>query len=255
MVVGGNYTADWGGGTTVRMWECEPAGGGRSTGRDRHSPDALKNRRDPSVGLRRSWIVAGGLALGLVTLSACSPAPNAELGATPSSSASVSSAPSTSTPSTAGSWESLAAGYAGELGFTLYVPQGEALAEGTMTQPVRVAKFVDERGPGVSIDYDRFALREYKSAGVLTAKALEPYLDVAWWAEKGITAMATIADGTVLGRPAVVARYANSGAIVFQPAPGVIARLEPWGRVINSTPEQPMPVEEALAVAERFGPK
>ena len=124
-----------------------------------------------------------------------------------------------------------------------------------MIQPVRVAKFVDERGSGVSIDYDRFALREYKSTGVLTAKELEPYLDVAVWAEKGITAMATIGESTVLGRPAVVARYASSGAIVFQPAPGVIARLEPWGRVVNGTPAQPMPLEEALAVAEKFTAK
>ena len=153
------------------------------------------------------------------------------------------------------SWEAQAAGYARALGFTFYAPQGEALHEGSMTSPVRVGKFVDGRGPGVSIDYDRFALREYKSTGVLTAKELEPYLDVAVWAEKGITAMATVGEGTVSGRPAVVAHYGSSGAIVFQPAPGVIARLEPWGRVVNSTPAQPMPLEEALAVAEKFVPK
>lgn len=151
------------------------------------------------------------------------------------------------------SWESQAASYASELGFTFYAPQTEALAEATMTRQVRVDKIVDEPGPGVSIDYKRFALREYKSTGVLTAKDLEPYLDVAWWAEKDITETATISEGTVLGRPAVIARQPNPafGAIVFQPAPGVIARLEPWGGPASG----PMPLEEALAVAEKFGPR
>lgn len=155
------------------------------------------------------------------------------------------------------SWEATAVDYAREAGFTYCAPKGEAFAPGTGTQPVRVYRVRDERGAGVSVDYDRFQLREYKTDGVLKAADLEPYVAVAVWAEKGISPSGGLQEHTVLGRPALTAPNGLSGVVVFQPADGVVARLEPWGRVPpgRSTPERPMPLTEALKVAETFSPR
>lgn len=56
--------------------------------------------------------------------------------------------------------------------------------------------------------------------------------------------MGTFREGTVLSRPAVVARNASSGAIVLQSVPCAIAGLEPSG-------EPYLPLAEALAVVEK----